>query len=35
MTRRPLRVYLLYALFYIFMFLLFTFIASFGLVAES
>ena len=35
MRKRPLRVYLAYALFYLFWFLLLTFIASFGLVAEA
>lgn len=35
MTRRPLRTYLAYLLFYIVWFLLLTFIASFGLVAEA
>lgn len=35
MTRRPLRTYLVYLLFYIIWFLLLTFIASFGLVAEA
>jgi hypothetical protein len=33
--RTPLRVHLAYLLFYLFWFLLLTFIASFGLVAEA
>lgn len=35
MTRRPLSVYLLYALFYLLWFLLLAFVASFGLIAET
>lgn len=35
MSRRPVRVYLWYALWYIFWLLLLTFVASFGLVAEA
>jgi len=35
MTRRRLRVILAYVLFYLFWFLLLTFIASFGLIAET
>lgn len=35
MTRRPLRVYLVYALYYLFWFLLLAFVASFGLIAET
>ncbi len=35
MKRRPLRVYLAYAVFYLLWFLLLTFIASFGLIAEA
>ncbi len=35
MTRKPLRVYLVYLLFYLLWFLLLTFIASFGLIAEA
>ncbi len=35
MTRRPVRVVLAYILFYLFWFLLLTFIASFGLIAET
>ncbi len=35
MTRRPVRVVLAYVIFYLFWFLLLTFIASFGLIAES
>lgn len=35
MSRAPLRVHLLYLLFYLFWFLLLMFIASFGLVAEA
>lgn len=35
MTRRPLRVHIAYLLFYIFWFILLTFIASFGLIAEA
>lgn len=35
MTRRPLRVHLAYVLFYLFWFLLLTFIAAFGLIAEA
>jgi hypothetical protein len=35
MTRRPLRVHLAYLLFYFLWFLLLTFIASFGLIAEA
>ncbi len=35
MTRRPVRVVLAYVLFYLFWFLLLTFIASFGLIAET
>jgi hypothetical protein len=34
-TRRPLRVILIYVLFYLAWFLLLTFIASFGLIAEA
>lgn len=33
--KRPLRVWLAYLLFYIFFFLLLTFVASFGLIAEA
>ncbi len=35
MTPRPLRVHLAYLLFYVLWFLLLTFIASFGLIAEA
>lgn len=35
MTPRPLRVHLAYLLFYALWFLLLTFIASFGLIAEA
>jgi len=35
MTPRPLRVHLAYLLFYLLWFLLLTFIASFGLIAEA
>ncbi len=35
MTRRPLRVHIAYLFFYIFWFILLTFIASFGLIAEA
>jgi hypothetical protein len=35
MSRRPLRVHLAYLLFYVAWFLLLTFIASFGLIAEA
>ncbi len=35
MTRRPVRVVLAYVIFYLFWLLLLTFIASFGLIAES
>jgi hypothetical protein len=34
-TRRPLRVILAYLLFYLFWFVLLTFIAAFGLIAEA
>lgn len=35
MTRARLKVYLLYTLYYLFWFLLLTFVASFGLIAET
>lgn len=35
MRRRPLRVAVAYALFYLFWFVLLTFIAAFGLIAEA
>jgi hypothetical protein len=35
MTRRPLRVWLVYLLYYIFWFALLAFVASFGLIAET
>lgn len=35
MTRRPIKVYLAYFLYYLFWFLLLTFVASFGLIAET
>lgn len=35
MTRRPLRVILAYVVFYILWFVLLTFIAAFGLIAEA
>ncbi len=35
MTRRPLKVWLAYLLYYLFWFALLTFVASFGLIAET
>jgi hypothetical protein len=35
MTRRPLKVWLVYLLYYIFWFALLAFVASFGLIAET
>jgi hypothetical protein len=35
MTRQPIKVYLAYFLYYLFWFLLLTFVASFGLIAET
>ncbi len=35
MTRRPVRVILAYVFFYLFWFVLLTFIAAFGLIAEA
>lgn len=35
MMKRPLRVWLAYLLFYVLFFLLLTFVASFGLIAEA